>query len=638
MKAYRNHIFGWVLLFLLIPTSALAAVCDVDGDNDVDRNDVMAIAMARNTPATDSQDPRDANGDGIISVLDARVCVAQCTLSRCAIIDPPPATESTVNGRITLPDGTVLDGVDILASSSSTDDESTTSADGLFSLDLEAGTEYVLQLSGAGLADQVVPVMSPLLGSAISLEITMIARGEEQTFTAGRGNLVGTDGAAADVDGIDWVDAAGNPVIGEITATITPVDVSSSAALGAFPGEFSGIAAGDVDEGAIVSYGVVEFEFSQNGAPVQPAPGQLVTVLIPIYFDADQDGNPFVGGEIIELWSLNEDTGIWEQDGTGVVVPSADSPSGWALQANVSHFSWWNCDVSMNAADAFVTVFGDRAGSAVVRATTDANIGWRPNSVETVVTVGVVSGALNVPSTGEVCFSADITYNDGIEAATQEVCVNPPANGAVFIDLFAPATGPLKITATPTSDIEGFVNFPVDRVRLFPTSLETSVSYSIVSGSLPAGMSLIQTTSTRAEIAGVPTQAGLFSVTVEGNDGSETASVVVNYDISSDVPPPLIGDGFISVELRDTQDSYDLNDDLDLLNGGAADSWMLLEYIEGGPIPSWLDLDTENGILSINTDVEDSWFGRIRVINASGEDEVFLDICAGFCFGEEGPS
>ncbi len=77
MKAYRNH---FPLLALLSSTSALAAVCDVDNDSDVDRTDVVQVAKARNTPAAGPDDPRDANGDGIITILDARACVLQCTL------------------------------------------------------------------------------------------------------------------------------------------------------------------------------------------------------------------------------------------------------------------------------------------------------------------------------------------------------------------------------------------------------------------------------------------------------------------------------------------------------------------------------------------------------------------------------
>jgi len=58
-------------------------VCDADGDGDVDRNDVAVILAARNTPAAPG-DPRDANGDGQITVADSRLCALRCTRPKCA--------------------------------------------------------------------------------------------------------------------------------------------------------------------------------------------------------------------------------------------------------------------------------------------------------------------------------------------------------------------------------------------------------------------------------------------------------------------------------------------------------------------------------------------------------------------------
>ncbi|MDH3387882.1 MAG: choice-of-anchor D domain-containing protein, partial [Gammaproteobacteria bacterium] len=89
MKAYRYHFFALVLLWLLSPTSVFAAVCDTDEDGDVDHNDIFQIALARNAPATGPDDPADADGDGFITVLDARTCILRCTLPRCTVIDPP---------------------------------------------------------------------------------------------------------------------------------------------------------------------------------------------------------------------------------------------------------------------------------------------------------------------------------------------------------------------------------------------------------------------------------------------------------------------------------------------------------------------------------------------------------------------
>jgi cysteine-rich repeat protein len=57
--------------------------CDINQDGYVDRSDVRLIGAARNQPA-ESGDPRDNDGDGVISMTDMRQCMALCTLPRCA--------------------------------------------------------------------------------------------------------------------------------------------------------------------------------------------------------------------------------------------------------------------------------------------------------------------------------------------------------------------------------------------------------------------------------------------------------------------------------------------------------------------------------------------------------------------------
>ena len=90
----RNTISAVAVSFsLFVANSAFAQgmVCDVDVDGDVDSNDIALILAARNTPANGPDDPRDADGDGFITVLDARQCALACTLPGCA---EPQANEA----------------------------------------------------------------------------------------------------------------------------------------------------------------------------------------------------------------------------------------------------------------------------------------------------------------------------------------------------------------------------------------------------------------------------------------------------------------------------------------------------------------------------------------------------------------
>jgi hypothetical protein len=53
---------------------------DLDGDEIVDRNDLNLLVASRNQPAVNSEDPRDLDGDGMITVLDARILVTLFTV------------------------------------------------------------------------------------------------------------------------------------------------------------------------------------------------------------------------------------------------------------------------------------------------------------------------------------------------------------------------------------------------------------------------------------------------------------------------------------------------------------------------------------------------------------------------------
>jgi len=70
------------------------AQCDLDLNNQVDRADVQMIFAARGTIVVggpgSAGDPRDQDGDGVITLKDARQCVNDCDFTNCLALPPPP--------------------------------------------------------------------------------------------------------------------------------------------------------------------------------------------------------------------------------------------------------------------------------------------------------------------------------------------------------------------------------------------------------------------------------------------------------------------------------------------------------------------------------------------------------------------
>jgi hypothetical protein len=88
--AHAEGPFAYALV--AAPIFAAASRCDVVPlAGVIDVLDVNAIFAARNTPASGPDDPRDADGDGTITVLDASQCRLQCTNPQCASPAPQPA-------------------------------------------------------------------------------------------------------------------------------------------------------------------------------------------------------------------------------------------------------------------------------------------------------------------------------------------------------------------------------------------------------------------------------------------------------------------------------------------------------------------------------------------------------------------
>lgn len=263
----------------------------------------------------------------------------------------PVADDGAIDGRVVDTDNSPIEGVQVRLVNAQdlvgADRGAATDADGKTTLgNMPTGVEFVLALSKDGYAERYVRTTIPAAASdAATFAATMTERAAALTLPNAEngGNVTGTDGTAIVLPANALVDRSGNPVSGDVEVALTPVDVSDVDARDAFPGSFAA-ADENGDSGLLLSFGVAEYNLTQNGERLQIAPGKQATLTVPVYIDTYSDGSAVKAGDSIPLWSLDETTGQWAQEGMGTVVADSNSPTGLGFEMIVGHLSWYNCD------------------------------------------------------------------------------------------------------------------------------------------------------------------------------------------------------------------------------------------------------------------------------------------------------
>jgi hypothetical protein len=287
----------------------------------------------------------------------------------------PPATADILAGvQSTI--GATLQGVTV--SVVGTAATAQTDANGAARLSaLPRGQSHALKFSKDGFAEQfkLVAVGASTASAVINVQMLALQPFQSLADAAAGGSLSGKDGAKIELPAAALVNATGQAVTGAVQISLTPVNVTTGE-LGGFPGAFEGVPQGGA-RGALESYGTTFYELRQNGQKLNLAAGKTATIELPLYVTQGVSL-----GSSIALWSLNETTAVWQQEGTDVVVASTASPSGLALRATVSHFSPWNADRiqsdrgTLNISFQLPTGFTLPPSVSLTALTTDAGPAW----------------------------------------------------------------------------------------------------------------------------------------------------------------------------------------------------------------------------------------------------------------------
>ncbi|MEO8081516.1 MAG: Ig-like domain-containing protein, partial [Caldimonas sp.] len=442
----------------------------------------------------------------------------------------PPGQTATVSVTIVDTLGRFVVGAAVASGGTSANSD----ASGVATLAVATGGERVLAVTKAGFAEQFKVIDLPAAStSPVSIQAMLIARAAAQTINAieAGGSATGALGVKVSFPANALVDAAGQPVSGAIQMSMTPVDVSQID-VGAFPGLFEGIPSGAARQ-PIVSVGTSELVPEQGGQKLQLGAGKTADIELPLFVTKRQDGGTMAAGDVVPLWSLDTASGLWKQEGTGTVILSAASPTGLALHATISHFSWWNGDFAAQQAVVNLTV---NVSGTTLPANSVADVsgvvlsGSGPSSTATAtVGVGGAGIALKVPASSVVT-RLSARFETGSQTCTGFVDVSPATGSSVSatitmscvlldVRLVRPATDLATNSASPLPFLIEVDGQAPDSVELFADA--TSVAQFSAqffypglwdSSSFPEGTVQLHA---RASRAGMTQDSGVVRVVID---------------------------------------------------------------------------------------------------------------------------
>jgi len=197
--------------------------------------------------------------------------------------------------------------------------------------------------------------------------VQMIEKTEIGTFDSeSGGTLSNADNLSLSFSPNSIVDKDGKLVEGAVSVSAYWIDPSQTVVNEQLPGSLVGLNT-NIEEVALVSYSMAAIELSANGEEVNIAPGEKAVIEFPIPESLETSAP-----EEITLWSLEEDLGIWIEEGTA-------TKQGTRYIAEVAHFSFWNCDAYFPLVNV-TGIVQDPKGSPIIGATVSASLANSSNS------------------------------------------------------------------------------------------------------------------------------------------------------------------------------------------------------------------------------------------------------------------
>ena len=174
-------------------------------------------------------------------------------------------------------------------------------------------------------------------GKAAFFRIKLLPKTSVGTITAASGGTVTSNGVKVSLPANAVVNAATNVAyVGNISVAIKFLNPTSAEINNIMPGDLRGID-GNSNLKLLTSYGMAAVELTGSaGELLQIATGKKATLIMPIPASIVASAPAS-----IPLWYFDEAKGLWKEEGSA-------TKTGAEYIGEVSHFSFWNCDVPNN--------------------------------------------------------------------------------------------------------------------------------------------------------------------------------------------------------------------------------------------------------------------------------------------------
>ncbi|MBL0334891.1 MAG: carboxypeptidase regulatory-like domain-containing protein [Chitinophagaceae bacterium] len=193
------------------------------------------------------------------------------------------------------------------------------------------------------------------VGRTHNVRLRLIPKTSAGNFTASSGGTINIGGGAKMVMPASAVtDASGNAYTGQVNVAMAWINPESSILPELVPGDLRGITTGGEERG-LSTYGMIGVELtSPSGQVLKIASGKTAELTFPV--PASLAGT---APATIDLWHFDEATARWKQDGTA-------TKTGNNYIAQVSHFSFWNCDAPYPMVNFCVTLVNANGNAPLI--------------------------------------------------------------------------------------------------------------------------------------------------------------------------------------------------------------------------------------------------------------------------------